>query len=724
MSTLADAFVRVRPDTKQLGPELERETGPKAAAAGEKAGHAYGKAMVGAIKKAAAALAIGAILATKAFLLPAIQQASDLNETVSKTQVIFGSAAGQVIKFADAANTKMGQSKQAALDGASTFAIFGKAAGVSGSKLGEFSTTLVQLAGDMASFYNTSPEEAITAISAAMRGEMEPIQKYGVLLNDTTLRQMAFNLHITKTTKDVLTPQQRVLAVNAALYQQLGTKGSGAMGDFQRTSAGLANQQRILQANWQNLSATVGSALLPVVIRLVTALNTQLMPALYDLWAKHGAQVTVWLENMSSKVGPAIGKLVDKITSVDWPGVFERAQAALTKMSPEMAKIGGGVGEGFKNTITVGGTVVKFLADHADLLAKILPALAVGFVVVKTAQSLETIVAAARIPISVAEMVSRHRTNLALRAHTQALLANTSAQRASTVAAVEDTAVTNRGIVAKGRAVVANAAMRVSEIAKSVATGIATAAQIALDIAMAPVTLIILAVVAAVALLVLGILYLWRHNEGFRNFVLAAWGAIKKAFAAVVDWFRDYAIPFVVAYYKMWWEGAKLVWQFVSTWFGKIVNFFQELPGKIRERAKNMWDGIVETAKGAINKVISLWNRLDLGFSVTVPSWIPKYGGQTFSVPDLFPDLPLLAKGAVINPRPGGTAAVLGEAGEREFATPESTMRRMIREAVAAGGGSVKVILEGDLAALVKVVKVIVDDSLDDTAAAVAGGVR
>lgn len=704
--TIGEAFVRVRPDTDGFENEAAHKIG-------------------GALKKvAAAAAAVLASAKIKDFFVDAVKGASDLNETASKVSVIFGAASDKVAAFAEKAATSMGQSKQAAEDGASTFAIFGKAAGVTGPKLADFATNLVQLSGDMASFYNTSPQDAITAIAAAMRGEMEPIQKFGVLLNDTTLRQMAFNLHITKSTKDVLTPQQRVLAVNAALYQQLGAKGSGAMGDFQRTSAGLANQQRILQANWQNLTATVGTALLPSVIQVTTALNTKLMPALFDLWAKHGAQVTAWLEHMSSKAGPAIGKLVDRIASVDWPGVLHRANVEITKLSPEMAKIGGGVGEGFHNTLTVGATVLGFFADHADLLAKIMPVLVAGFVLVKTAQASETVVAMARLPIATAELVMKHRMNLALRAHTAALLGNSAAQRASTAAEVAGTAATNTGILAKGRAVVANMAMRVAELAKAAATGIATVAQIALDIAMAPVTLTILAIVAAVALLVVGILYLWRHNEGFRNFVLGAWAMIKKAFEVTVSWITDVAVPFVVKWFNVWVTGSKMAYDFVITWIGRIVGFIEGVREKIRKTAAGMWDGITDSFKASINFIIRGWNGIHLSLPKVDMGPLGTYGGFTLQVPQL----PLLARGGVVNPRPGGVAAILAERGEREIAAPESLMRQLIAEAVAAGAGVGDVILHADtadaLAALLSLIKFTVVREQRQVAEAVAGGVR
>lgn len=188
-----------------------------------------------------------------------ITAASNLQETVSKNRVIFGKSAESVEAFAKTAASTFGQSQQQALDAAGTFAIFGKAAGLGAQDLVNFSTDFTVLASDMASFTNTSPEEAITAIGAALRGEAEPIRKYGVLLNDNTLKQRASTLGIYDGT-GALTAQQKILATQAEILAQT----SDAQGDFERTSGGLANKTRTLNAEYKNLSTTIGAQLLPV----------------------------------------------------------------------------------------------------------------------------------------------------------------------------------------------------------------------------------------------------------------------------------------------------------------------------------------------------------------------------------------------------------------------------------------------------------------------------
>jgi hypothetical protein len=195
------------------------------------------------------------------FINETTDAASNLEETLSKTNVLFGKSAEEVVKFSEGAAKGLGQSKQQALDAAATFATFGKAAGLAGNDLVGFSTDFVGLASDLASFNNTSPEQAINAIGSALRGESEPLRAYGVLLNDAALRQAALELGIVQTTKQALTPQQKVLAAQKVIYEQT----TAAQGDFARTSDGLANSTRILEAEQANLNSNIGQTFLPIM---------------------------------------------------------------------------------------------------------------------------------------------------------------------------------------------------------------------------------------------------------------------------------------------------------------------------------------------------------------------------------------------------------------------------------------------------------------------------
>jgi hypothetical protein len=227
-------------------------------------------------KAALAFAAVAAAVGAMAFKIgkDAVLAASDLGETISKVGVLFGDSAKEIEKFAEGAAKSLGQSKQQALDAAANFAIFGKSAGLSGEELVKFSTEFVSLAGDLSSFNNVSQDEAINAIGSALRGEAEPLRRFGVLLDEATLKNAALQLGLIATTKEALTPQQKVLAAQKVIYEQTTT----AQGDFARTSDGLANKTKILTAELDNTKVIIGEALLPLVLQLATVFQEKIVP--------------------------------------------------------------------------------------------------------------------------------------------------------------------------------------------------------------------------------------------------------------------------------------------------------------------------------------------------------------------------------------------------------------------------------------------------------------
>ena len=224
----------------------------------------YGKRMAKAFAFAAAAAGAMAIKIG----LESVKAASDLNEEVSKAEVIFGDVADEIKAFSKTADRALGLTQKEALSAASTFATFGKASGLAGKDLSSFSKGATTLASDLASFYNTNADEAINAIGAALRGESEPIRKYGVLLDDATLKAKAMEMGLYDG-KGALDAQAKSLAA----YEVILDQTTDAQGDFSRTSDGLAGQQKILTAQLENLKTTMGTNLLPVAKEVITQLN-------------------------------------------------------------------------------------------------------------------------------------------------------------------------------------------------------------------------------------------------------------------------------------------------------------------------------------------------------------------------------------------------------------------------------------------------------------------
>jgi hypothetical protein len=251
----------------------------------------------------------GAAMAAK----PLVDAASDLNESISKVGVIFGEQADPIRRFAAGAAKSLGMSERAALDAASMMATFGKAAGLTGPALTSFSSDMVTLSGDLASFFNSSPDEAMEAIGAALRGESEPIRKYGVLLDDATLRARALAMGLTKDLGSSLTPAQRALAAQAEILAQT----TDAQGDFARTADGAANKQRILAASVDNLRAQLGQKLLPMWQRVLDVLLTKVVPAIEQHVVPALGRLADWFE---AKVIPAMQQVVAWVQA-NWPTI-------------------------------------------------------------------------------------------------------------------------------------------------------------------------------------------------------------------------------------------------------------------------------------------------------------------------------------------------------------------------------------------------------------------
>jgi hypothetical protein len=196
-----------------------------------------------------------------------VQSASDLNESISKSNVIFGSSAKAIQGWAATADQALGLSQTAALEAAGNFAILGQSAGLTGVELASFSTDLTGLAADLASFNNTTTDEAITALAAGLRGESEPLRRFGVLLSESAVQAKAMEMGLAETSKE-LTDQDKVLARNALILEQTTLQ----QGDFARTADGAANQQRILSAEIENSRAAIGEGLLPAYKDLLAVL--------------------------------------------------------------------------------------------------------------------------------------------------------------------------------------------------------------------------------------------------------------------------------------------------------------------------------------------------------------------------------------------------------------------------------------------------------------------
>lgn len=218
-----------------------------------------------------AGLAGGAAFAAREiiqFVAESIKAAADLGEQVNQSRVLFGQASSDVERFAKGAVNSFGLSERAALQAAGAFGGIGKSIGLSEGSLDDFSVTLVKIAGDLASFKNISTEEAIQKLTSGLVGQTETLRELGIIIDQDTLKRAAQREKIGDGSKE-LSQQEKVLAT----YSEILRQSSDAQGDFARTSDSLPNQLRSFEAQVENLKASLGEGLLPVVVDAVGSLS-------------------------------------------------------------------------------------------------------------------------------------------------------------------------------------------------------------------------------------------------------------------------------------------------------------------------------------------------------------------------------------------------------------------------------------------------------------------
>lgn len=216
------------------------------------------------------------------------------------------------------------------------------------------------------------------------------------------------------------------------------------------------------------------------------------------------------------------------------------------------------------------------------------------------------------------------------------------------------------------------------------AIGIMVAVQWAWNAALAlsPVTWIVLGIVALIAVIV----YLATKTRFFQTIWEHVWGFLK----AVGAWFAGPFVNFfkaagqkiaavaqwvwgkVAAYFGFWygllnkvkgWVGSAIGW--IKAKFDGQVAFVRSLPGRISKSLYNMWAGMKNGFRAAINYVIGKWNSLQF----TIPSFSilgKSFGGGSIGTPNI----PQLADGGIVKARNGGTLVNVGEGGQDEAVVP------------------------------------------------------
>lgn len=326
MAEVAEAYVSLVPSAKGFKRGIEREIGGDVERAGRSAGAKSGKAFSGAfggaVKGIGAVVGVGAVVG---FFTDSINKASQLEQSVGGVQAVFGKYADSVLADSKKANQALGLSANAYNE-----LITVSAALLKNKGLGDYAVqakNLVAVGADLSAQFGGSTREAVEALNAAMRGESDPIERYGISLNETAVNAVL----AAKGQKD-LTGAALEQAKAQARLTLITQQSADAQGAFGREADTMAGQQQRALAQFEDTRAELGQAFLPLMTDMFELLNDDVVPA-----------ITGFVKGMKDGTG-AGGEFADILGDVK--DVGETVVDIVTAIPEPVLKFGTAIGLG------------------------------------------------------------------------------------------------------------------------------------------------------------------------------------------------------------------------------------------------------------------------------------------------------------------------------------------------------------------------------------------
>lgn len=349
----------------------------------------FGKSM----KRTGETLSTNLTLPIAGLALASVKMAASMEESLNKTRVAFGDSSAEVEAFAKTTLTSFGIAESSALDMSSLFGDMATSMGLSQSQAAQMATTLVGLAGNLASFKDIGIEQAQTALSGIFTGQTEALTKLGIVITEANLKQFGFNKNMTQAEKIGV----RYKAVMAA--------SENALGDFERTSESLTNKTRTLGETLKELGAEIGEILIPSALKVVKKLKS--MADSFRGLSTEQKEFILKIAGIAAAIGPlllVLGQTVLSLGSIGKALIFISANPMVAFMTA-ITTLTGLLGfaildmEGFIKTALnlgkVGRMVAKaviMFADATGLMSKVEATAAIATIngMSKESKNLET----------------------------------------------------------------------------------------------------------------------------------------------------------------------------------------------------------------------------------------------------------------------------------------------------------------------------------------------
>lgn len=274
---------------------------------------------IGGIAKGAAIAMAGAGAGVVAFGVKAVKSASDLQQSVGAIDAVFKGNASQMHAWANTAAKDVGLTKNEFNELGTLIGSQLKNGGTAMEELAPKTNKLIRLGADLSSMYGGTTREAVEALSSALKGERDPIERYGVTLKQAQIDAEAASLGFEKVGGSLSAE-----ATQAATLSLIMKQTADAHGNFARESDTLAHQQQVLSAQFDNIKAKIGMAVLPAVSKILQIVADKGMPIIEKL-----------TDTLSKNLEPVAMQLANWIVTVMLPAI----QMILPLMGSIMAAI-------------------------------------------------------------------------------------------------------------------------------------------------------------------------------------------------------------------------------------------------------------------------------------------------------------------------------------------------------------------------------------------------
>lgn len=256
---------------------------------------------------------------------------SDLQQSTGAVEAVFGKYTSGIKKSAGQAEQALGLSKNAYQELATVLGASLKNQGIK-DFAGE-TKKVIGLGADLAAQFGGSTSEAVEAIGSLMRGETDPIEAYGVSINQTAVQS-----YLAAKGQDKLKGAALQQATAQARLALLFKQTRDAQGAFSRESSSLANIEQRNAAAWENVRAKLGTALLPVLTQGAQLMSSVVIPVVSQLATWIGANLPKAIEAGRAFLAPLVAQVADFARQVAAGGI--NLQGFAQTVLPVFASIG------------------------------------------------------------------------------------------------------------------------------------------------------------------------------------------------------------------------------------------------------------------------------------------------------------------------------------------------------------------------------------------------